>query len=363
MDRANYALADFLARQHREIHLITHLASDKFRRRENVHIHRVEKIMDSFFLSEVALHFRSAKVARKLSRNSPIAMANGGSFRCAAVNWVHYVHSAFDSTVATNGKQRIKERLSNTMGRESEKSALGRAKLIICNSRRTQADLVRHLAIPESRTRIVYYGSDAELFSPVTPQERSAARRKLNLPANRAMALFVGALGNSRKGFDLLFSAWQTLCKNRSWDCDLAVAGAGPDLPFWIKAANECGIQERIHFLGFRKDIPEILAAADLMVHLPRYEAYGLGVHEALCRGVPTIVSAAAGVAERYPSELSGLLVRNLDDPRQIVATVLNWRENVEEFRAATVPLSSELLSYTWDRMATDISSCIDKAI
>ncbi len=361
MDRANYALADFLARQGREVHLVTHLASDKLLKRENVHVHTVRKIVDSFFLSEIGLHLRSARVERKLNGNSPIALANGGSFRRASVNWVHYVHAAFDSTVATSGKQRIKERLSNTMGRESEKSALGCAKLVICNSRRTQADLARHLAITESRTRIVYYGSDPELFSLATPQERSAARRKLNLPTDRAMALFVGALGNSRKGFDLLFSAWQTLCKNRSWDCDLAVAGTGPDLPFWIKAANECGIQERIHFLGFRKDIPKILAAADLMVHLPRYEAYGLAAHEALCRGVPTIVSAAAGVAERYPSEMSGLLVRTLDDPHQIIDTVLNWRENLQMFRAATAPLSTELLSYTWDRMATDIASHIDR--
>ena len=42
------------------------------------------------------------------------------------------------------------------------------------------------------------------------------------------------------------------------------------------------------------------------MVHPARYEAYGLGVHEAICRGLPAIVSAGAGIAELYPADASG---------------------------------------------------------
>ncbi|MDK2408772.1 glycosyltransferase [Aphanizomenon sp. PH219] len=54
-----------------------------------------------------------------------------------------------------------------------------------------------------------------------------------------------------------------------------------------------------INFLGFRADVPNLLRAADCLVAPTRYEAYDLGVHEALCCGLPAIVSADAGVDER----------------------------------------------------------------
>jgi glycosyltransferase involved in cell wall biosynthesis len=65
---------------------------------------------------------------------------------------------------------------------------------------------------------------------------------------------------------------------------------------------------DRVRFLGFRTDVPEIPSALDGLVH-PRYEAAGLSVHEALCRGLPAIVTACAGVAERYPADLRHCLL------------------------------------------------------
>ena len=78
-------------------------------------------------------------------------------------------------------------------------------------------------------------------------------------------------------------------------------SGTGAELPAWRQRAQAAGLGDRMRFLGFRSDVPEILAALDALVHPARYEAYGLSVHEALCRGVPAIVSASAGVAERIP--------------------------------------------------------------
>ena len=118
------------------------------------------------------------------------------------------------------------------------------------------------------------------------------------------MVAFVGALGDRRKGFDRLFDAWQQLCRDPAWDADLVVAGHGGELTQWRRLAASSGLDGRIRFLGFRDDVSTVLAAADVLVHPARYEAYGLGVHEAICRGLPAIVSAAAGVAELYPAGL-----------------------------------------------------------
>ncbi len=66
--------------------------------------------------------------------------------------------------------------------------------------------------------------------------------------------------------------------------------------------------------VGFTNRVSDILAAADVLVSPVRYESYGLNVQEAICCGVPAIVSRAAGVAERYPTELSDLLLPDPND-------------------------------------------------
>ena len=90
-------------------------------------------------------------------------------------------------------------------------------------------------------------------------------------------------------------------------------------VPASIAVVDRCRrssqVPGRINFLGFIAICRRLLAAADVLVHPARYEAYGLAVHEALCRDIPAIVSREAGVAERFPAALEPLL---LDDPDSV---------------------------------------------
>jgi glycosyltransferase involved in cell wall biosynthesis len=191
---------------------------------------------------------------------------------------------------------------------------------------------------------------------------REAAKADLSQPPGRPLVGFVGALGDRRKGFDTLFGAWCRLCGCRNWDADLIVVGEGAELPAWRRRAEEAGVGDRIRFAGFRTDVPEILAALDALVHPARYEAYGLSVREALCRGVPTLVSASAGVAEHYPPALGDLLIADPNDPEELCAKLLAWRRDMERFRLAIQPLSAALRSRTWDAMAGEIAECVLQA-
>ena len=184
--------------------------------------------------------------------------------------------------------------------------------------------------VDRARTRVVYYGVDAARFGSVSPAERESSRRALGLPSDRPLALFVGALGDRRKGFDVVFDAWRTLCSRADWDADLVVAGTGAELPAWQARAAEQLRGDRVRFLGFRKDMPAIFAACDLLIHPARYEAYGLAVHEALCRERPAIVTASAGVAERYPADLQSLLLQDPDSAAELTTRLLAWRADRE---------------------------------
>jgi glycosyltransferase involved in cell wall biosynthesis len=143
---------------------------------------------------------------------------------------------------------------------------------------------------------------------------------------------------------------------------DLVVVGAGAELAAWQQRVREAGLSERIRFLGYRQDVPRILAACDVLVHPAQYEAYGLCVQEALSRGLPALVSSRAGVAERYPPELQDLLIADSEDPAALADRLIHWRANLERFRAAVIPLSSTLRSYTWDHMAERIVQIVREA-
>lgn len=174
--------------------------------------------------------------------------------------------------------------------------------------------------------------------------------------------LFIGALGDRRKGFDILFSAWQQLCADSDWDADLVAIGVGAELPLWQRRAAEAGIGSRIHFLGFRSDVPDLLRAADCLIAPTRYEAYGLGVHEALCCGLPALVSATAGVAERYPPHLGDLLILDPENALDLAARLRRWREAIHQYSKMVSTLSEELRGYTWDDMASNIVDKINNS-
>jgi glycosyltransferase involved in cell wall biosynthesis len=207
--------------------------------------------------------------------------------------------------------------------------------------------------------RVVYLGTDPARFPVVTPAARSEARDRLGWPQDRPVVLFIGALGDARKGFDTLYAAWRELCRDPRWDANLAVVGAGAALAGWRSQAAADALAGRIGFLGFRTDVPEILAASDVLVHPARYEPYGMGVHEALCSGLPAIVSAASGVSERYPADLAELILADPEDAGELAARLRHWRANPESLALCVRPLADELRSRTWAEMARELRDTV----
>jgi glycosyltransferase involved in cell wall biosynthesis len=216
--------------------------------------------------------------------------------------------------------------------------------------------------VDASRARVVYYGGDPVRFSHVTREERAAARDRFGWPAGRPLVAFVGALGDRRKAFDTVFAAWARVCADPAWDADLLVVGAGAEQPVWVSKARAEGFGDRIRFVGFRSDVPDLLGAVDALVHPARYEAYGLSVREALSRGVPAIVSRSAGVAEEYPASLGDLLLADPDDAEELVARLCEWRRQRDALDGAVAAVGERLRARTWDHMAADILTAVDQA-
>jgi glycosyltransferase involved in cell wall biosynthesis len=355
MDRANHALASYLARQGRPVHLVAHRVAEDLLALPGVVWHRVPKLLGSYFLSEPLLRRAGMIWGRRLAAQGGRVVVNGGNCPFPDVNWVHYVHAVYRPATAGGLLRRFKAAWADRSARAAERRALGRARLVITNSERTRQDLLSSLDLHPERVRTVYYGVDPERFAPLDPAEKDRRRERHGWASGRPLAVFIGALGDRRKGFDTLYAAWKQCCADPGWDADLLVIGSGAELPAWQARASADGLAERVRFLGFRRDVPELLPACDVLVAPTRYEAYGLGVHEALCSGVPALVSRSAGVAERYPAGLHGLLLDDPEDVADLAARLRTWYGQRTELQTQTAELAARLRGWTWDHMAEAI--------
>jgi glycosyltransferase involved in cell wall biosynthesis len=120
------------------------------------------------------------------------------------------------------------------------------------------------------------------------------------------------------------------------------------------------GLASRVTLLGFRTDVARVVAASDFMVACPRYEPYGLNVHEALACGIPAITTAISGVAERYPDALEDWIAPDADDAADLAARIERVRASLGRPNEPLAQLSASLRARTWDHVARDLFELVE---
>jgi glycosyltransferase involved in cell wall biosynthesis len=358
MDRANAEFAEYLCTTGATVHLVSFRVDPELAAHPNVHVHRATRVAGAHFLGQRRLDRLGRSVAAKMIADAPDTrvLVNGVNCTWSDINWVHFVHREWlISPPAAPLWFRLKHGFDGWSNARKEIRLLRNARIVIANSERTRTDLIRDVGVDSDRVHTVYLGCGSE-WQPITPDRRAAARAWLGIRSDRPLAAFVGAFGHdSRKGFDTLWPAWRSLCEGSNWDADLIVAGGGRALPRWRTEIDRAGLASRVRMLGFTDRINDVLAAADLLVSPVRYESYGLNVQEALASGIPAIVSSSAGVAERYPEELTDLLLPNPDDVNDLVMRLRRWRADMEELKRRVAPLAAMLRGWSWRDMAAQI--------
>lgn len=361
MDRANYALASFLAARGDEVHLVAHRAAGDLTARPNVTLHRVPKPLNSYLLGGPMIHRIGRSLAAKTSAEGGRVVVNGGNCRWGDVNWVHHVHAADAPRVVGGLPRRLKNRLTYQIHVNEERAAIRRARLIVTSCEPTRRDVLERIGgIRPEIIHTAYYGIDPTVFRPADPGARAAIRARFGWAADRPKVAFVGALGDRRKGFDTLFTAWSLLCRDPSWDADLIVAGSGAEVPAWRTRAAEAGLAERIGFLGFVQGPADLYRACDAHCLPSRYEGYSLVTQEALACGLPAFITRVAGIADRYPDSLADFLIPDPDDAADLAGRLRRWRGRMDDYRALVAPFGQTLRDHTWDRMAEQIATLID---
>lgn len=165
----------------------------------------------------------------------------------------------------------------------------------------------------------------AELIGSETigPEVRSAVRAELGLSPSVTVLLAVGRL-HPNKAQDTLLRAVA-----RVPGVMLLLAGDGPQRTELEQLAAEMKITDRVRFLGWRRDVARLYAAADLAVFPSRFEPYGNVVVECWVQRVPLIAAAAVGPKLLVDDGVNGRLFP-VDDVAALVAAIQELERNPE---------------------------------
>ncbi len=129
---------------------------------------------------------------------------------------------------------------------------------------------------------------------------------KFNLPKNEKIILFVGS-DFSRKGLDRAILGISHLL-NQNISATLLVLGDDNKGPY-EKIIKKLSLNDRVIFLGPRKDVASFMKSSHLLVHPAREEAAGNIIIEALVSGLPSLVSSEVGFSTEVLKHKSGMVV------------------------------------------------------
>jgi glycosyltransferase involved in cell wall biosynthesis len=223
---------------------------------------------------------------------------------------------------------------------------------VIINSESVRDFAVAAEGAPRERTIYIPNGVQASAYG--EPLSRTALRAQLDLPPDRLLIGSVGRL-SYQKGFDLLLEAFAQIGRE---DVDLLLLGRGEEEPRLRAQAERLGIQARVHFAGYRQDVPKLLGALDVYVHPARWEGMSNALLEAMAAGCPIVASAVDGSRELIEDGEHGWLVPVEDVNRLSQALGAALCEPVEASRRgavartrATEHFDIETMVGAWERV------------
>ena len=192
--------------------------------------------------------------------------------------------------------------------------------LVVMNSEDDSA-AKRHHILPPERVRympgigvdISHYGRDG-----VTDAEVWRVRQEMGLTADTPLFLSIAEFTPRKRHGDML-KAFARVAKPKA--C-LAFAGEGPLMAQMQQLASQLGIQDRVKFLGFRRDIPTLIQAACATILVSEHEGLPRSILESLSMGVPAIGTDIRGIRDLLLSGC-GLLVKLGDPAGQ--AKAMDW--------------------------------------
>lgn len=170
-------------------------------------------------------------------------------------------------------------------------------------------------------------------IAPATPaRDRKTVRAELGLAEDRAVGIMVARM-DGLKGHETLLQA-AALLRAAETPVTLLLVGDGAERAKLEKLAQEKGLtSDFVQFLGYRSDVPDLLAASDFFLLPSLTEGLPLSVLEAMSQHLPVVATPVGGIPEVVHSGQHGLLVP-VQDPQALAAAITEMVTDPEGRRA-----------------------------
>lgn len=168
---------------------------------------------------------------------------------------------------------------------------------ILAISEAQRRDLAyKYKIAPIEKIAVVPLGLELDRFVHARPDRQGVLRASLGVPAH---AKIVAAAGRfvPIKRFDLLLAAFERVVRAHP-DTHLVLAGDGSPEDRAELERRAAPIADRVHFLGWRRDLDLIFAEADVLALTSDNEGTPVTVIEALCAGLPVVATKVGGVED-----------------------------------------------------------------
>lgn len=179
------------------------------------------------------------------------------------------------------------------------------ADLIISNSEAGRRRLLVRERLPAEKVITIHNGLDLSKY-----RLDGAARSVADSLGIDPTAPIVGMIANllPSKGYDLFLRAASEVL-TQVGHARFLVVGEGRLRTQLMGLASECGLEDKVLFLGYRRDIPELLSAMDVFVLSSRWEGLPVAVLEAMAMAKPVVATDVGGVSELVVDGETGILV------------------------------------------------------
>ncbi|WP_034765837.1 glycosyltransferase family 4 protein [Rossellomorea vietnamensis] len=154
-------------------------------------------------------------------------------------------------------------------------------------------------------------GVNTETFQPISEKDKAERKKSFGYQPDDFL-LFYAAEFNENKNQQMLIKALASI-KEEVPNAKLLLAGEGTLQNTCMELAKRLEVEHMVHFLGFRKDIPELLPMCDVAVASSLREGLPVNMMEAMACGLPVVASVNRGHRELVKDHQNGWIVSLAD--------------------------------------------------
>jgi len=230
--------------------------------------------------------------------------------------------------------------------------------LVIVNSDVIRDELALTPWFDVSKVRVLHNGVSSD---PADPGAGRAAFRELGVPGGARVICGAGRLTN-QKGFDHLIDAFAEVAAERE-DVHLVILGEGGKREELEARARASGVDDRIHLVGHREDVRDIIAAVDIYALSSVNEGMANTLLEAMSVGAPIVATEVSGTAEAVTDGVEALVVPPADVAALSNALARLLEDSELARRTGAAAMARAASDFSVDRMITELETILRNGI